>query len=48
MIRLPHWMRDGKHFIWYRKIRHSRATAAASFWQHHLRLLDREFTWRTR
>jgi hypothetical protein len=44
---IPFWMRDGEHFIWYRKVRESRDYHDAR-WVHYLTIFRRTFTWETR
>ena len=44
---LPFWMQDGQHFIWYRKVRESRAYWNAR-WVHYLTIFGKTFIWETR
>ena len=45
--RLPHWMLDGQHFIWYRNVRESRNYHDA-VWVHAITIGKKMFTWETR
>lgn len=41
------WMRDGKHFIWYRKVRESRNYYNAR-WVYYLTVFGYTVTWETK
>lgn len=46
-MRLPFWMLDGQHFIWYRVVRECRHYHDARY-VHYLQVFWKTFTWETR
>lgn len=45
-MRLPFWIVDGQHLIWYRKVRESRNYHDAR-WVHYLTIFGKTFKWET-